>query len=572
MKKLLFSLIVSVGFFLIPQLAYAAEWDITNFKSDLVIQEDGKVAVTETIAVDFHDTEKHGIYRDIPYVYQDENGVKTYTEIDVDSVQRDNKKEPYETSHNNQNFRIKIGDGDVTINGEHTYVIRYIVTGVLQGFAGYDELYWNVTGNDWEAPIHAASARVTLPEAGIVQFSCYQGERGSTDPCPATKQNEQTIDFTIPTGAIENMEIAGMTVAVGYTKGMVPLLTAKAPRLIENEIFTAPTAIGLLSALIIGVFSILRVWWLKGRDEIDTKTVIAEYETPENLRPAEIGTLVDERADTLDVTATIIDLASRGFLTIKELKKKWLFGQTDYELNRTDKKETDLLRYEKTLLGALFASGKTISLSSLKNTFYDDLAKVKQQLYEEITARKLFVENPEKARNTYVLTGVGILVVGFGLLALGIGLAVGIIFGLAIGTIIVGIMAIIVAFSMPKRTEYGREMYRKALGYKLFINTADRYRARFDENQNLFTEMLPYAIVFGVTKKFAKAMADMGIKPSSPGWYYGVHPFNPVVFASDVDTFSQSLSTAIASSPSSSGSGGGGSSGGGFGGGGGGSW
>jgi len=83
---------------------------------------------------------------------------------------------------------------------------------------------------------------------------------------------------------------------------------------------------------------------------------------------------------------------------------------------------------------------------------------------------------------------------------------------------------------------------------------------------------LPYAIVFGVTEKFAKAMADMGLKPTNPVWYHGVQPFHPTVFASEINSFSKSLSMAITSVPGGSGSGGGGFSGGGFGGGGGGSW
>jgi uncharacterized membrane protein len=85
-------------------------------------------------------------------------------------------------------------------------------------------------------------------------------------------------------------------------------------------------------------------------------------------------------------------------------------------------------------------------------------------------------------------------------------------------------------------------------------------------------EVLPYAIVFGVTKKLAKAMEDMGIKPPEPAWYVGAAAFNPYRFTNNIDNFSRSLSSAIAAAPGGSGSGGGGFAGGGFGGGGGGSW
>ena len=112
----------------------------------------------------------------------------------------------------------------------------------------------------------------------------------------------------------------------------------------------------------------------------------------------------------------------------------------------------------------------------------------------------------------------------------------------------------------------------QAQGYKLFVSGTEKYRAKWLEEEGLFERVLPYAIMFGVTDKLAKAFKDMGIQPAQPTWYHGVHAFNVSSFTNEVNDFSKSLSSAMASIPSSSGSSGGGSSGGGFGGGGGGSW
>jgi uncharacterized membrane protein len=140
------------------------------------------------------------------------------------------------------------------------------------------------------------------------------------------------------------------------------------------------------------------------------------------------------------------------------------------------------------------------------------------------------------------------------------------------GLIPAGVLMIIVSQFMSRKTAKGRELYRRVKGYREFINTAEKYRQRFFEKQNLFQEVLPYAIIFGLTGKFAEAMKEIGLKNSTIAGYYGVHPFNAYTFTNTVNTFSNSFSSAAASTPSSSGSGGGGSSGGGFGGGGGGSW
>lgn len=281
---------------------------------------------------------------------------------------------------------------------------------------------------------------------------------------------------------------------------------------------------------------------------------------------------MDERADTLDISATIIDLANRGFLTIKEIQKKWVFGSTDYELKQTNKQTTALLPYEKLLLDRLFISGKNITMSSLKTTFYDDLADVKKKLYEDVMKKKLFVAHPETIRAKYLGLGFAIFFLGVLCLFGAFPLVNAPLLTFGIGTLLIGILFMFVSRTMPRRSALGREYYQRVLGYQLFISGAEKYRQQFYEKKNLFNEILPYAIVFGLTGKFAKAMKDMGIKPTQPSWYTGHHAFVPIVFASEINNFSQSLSTAIASTPSKSGGFSGGSSGGGFGGGGGGSW
>jgi hypothetical protein len=101
-----------------------------------------------------------------------------------------------------------------------------------------------------------------------------------------------------------------------------------------------------------------------------------EFAPPEDLRPGQVGTIIDEQANTLDVTATIVDLAVRGYLTIEEIPKEGWFGKPDWTLHRTDKVDTDLLTYEGTLLSGLFKDGDDPTLSSLRRTFSERLAKV----------------------------------------------------------------------------------------------------------------------------------------------------------------------------------------------------
>lgn len=565
----------------------AEDFIIENFGSNIIIQEDGRVNIEETIDVFFYES-LHGIYRDLPFVYKADNNKKIYTEIKIINVTDGLKKIPYETSTNQANLRIKIGDPQKTITDSQKYVINYLVSGVLVSFGNYDEFYWNTTGDKWPVTIKNSSATITLPKKGIVQSFCYSGKYGETKSCLMSKVSDKKIQFSSPS---ELMAGEGLTIAIGYTKGMVPILVITPPKTINDVIFSPTTLITFFVTFAIGLFILLRMWWKVGRDRFfrrkslhdlnqaveifplrNQETITAEYESPLNLRPAEIGVLMDERADTLDVSATIVDLAIRGYLVIKEEPKKWMFGNTDYILTKTGKDENSLMNYEKRLLSSLFLSRNEVKISKLKNSFYKQLKGVKDALYGEVTNKKLFARNPQATRRKYLLFAIMLLIIGVAITGIGLSILNNFIVGVGFGLNLCSIIFIIISFLMPRKTAFGREVYRKARGYKLFVSGTEKYRQPFFEKENIFMEVLPYAIVFGVTKKLATAMQEMGIKPVQPSWYIGAAAFNSVRFATDINSFSSSLSSAIASSPSGSGSGGGGFSGGGFGGGGGGSW
>lgn len=585
-KLLAISIFLFVSIF--PSPAYADEgWVIDRFHSDIALQNSGEVRIVETIEVDFNTLNKHGIYRDIPYEYTRE-GKTTYTEIKVQGIVQDKSRAKYQVSRQNGYIRMKIGDADKTISGKHIYTLTYTAKGVLRGFADHDELYWNVTGNYWPVPITKADATVTLDRPGLRQIACYEGFVGSPTTCTGTQTSSQLAQFTStrPLPASE-----GMTIAVGYEKGLFPLLTVERPKSLWEQFIEWPSLTTLLAVLGAGVVTVFYRWHKYGRDywfgqNIFGKkneqgvlkpiggheTITVEFTSPEKLRPAEIGVLMDERADTTDVVATIIDLATRGYITITEVPKKWLFGQVDYELKKLTKEQSGLVSYEKTLLRNLFKTGDQVKLSDLKQTFYDELQEVKKELYQEVVSKKLFPSDPEKVRSNNIIIGLVLVIAGGVLFGWSMSAEIVLLADIALGVVFSGILFFIMSGFMPRRTAYGRELYRRIKGYRLFISTAEKHRQKFFEKRNMFNEVLPYAIVFGLTAKFAKQMHDMGIQPSNTGWYYGAHPFNTATFGSNMNDFSKSLSTAMASTPSSSGGFSGGSSGGGFGGGGGGSW
>jgi len=571
-----FSLLFFLLYLLLSPLivfAQSEEWVVTNFHSEISIPQDGKVRVVETIAVDFKTTPKHGIFRTIPT-----EGIR----FSLKEVTADGSKAQVEVTSSSGEVTLRIGDPDRTIVGPHTYRIFYEVGLVITRFEDHDEFYWNVTGNDWNVSILAASAQVTLEGGDIKETVCYSGPLGSQAQDCAAVVSAGKGDFQI-TRLLSPGE--GLTVVNSLPKDFVG-----EPFYLDDLIRPYWLIFGSLLALVLVVHS----WWRHGRDlwyktnVVDDpnaeegikplfarQTVVAEFDPPLKLRPAEVGTLVDERVDIRDISATIVDLAVRGYLKIHDTKK-FLKNSYRLELKKDFANGEDLLEWERLILKGLFGAdslvGKEVELSDLNEKFYTHLEGIRKEIYAHLTAQGYFPHPPDKQMGDHILktlvwgavAGLGFYIFSrFGLWWVPVPLAV-----------FEG-LSLLATPLMPRKSGKGTEAVRRAAGFKLFISTAQRYMQEFNERQNYFDTYLPYAMVFGVVGKWVGAFKQIGIEPHKPSWYVGSGPFNLGNFTSSVSAMENSFSATLPSRPASqggSGMGGGGFSGGGFGGGGGGSW
>lgn len=598
-------------------------WTIASFDSRTAIQPDGSLAVTETIIADFGSRQMHGIYRDLTYLQDYDKSQNRRYDITLDSVTDGaGHALKVQTLTEGSLRRFKIGDPNKTISGRQQYQIRYHVRGALNAFSDHDELYWNITGV-WTVPLLAASVTVTTPKDGINRIACFEGWSGSQEPCTSSTTSA-TAQFTAARSLPAGQQL---TVVVGMAKGVVPephpILVAK-PRQPTQYFERSPGIVAATAVVAFGALGgIVMLWWRQGRDRRyrtvhyltnDTREetvplfagepVAVEFQPPEGLKPAQIGVLLDERADTRDVTATIVDLAVRGYLRISEIEKKGLFGKKDWQLDRLKPADEGLLDYERDLLSGLFdatplpksaerfvkmvsaavpsvlselpdINGKTsVKVSDLKNHFYKDLQKVKTDIDKDATARGWFAGSPNRVRAIY--GGIAIaIILGGGALAFFLGKQWG--FGLiAIPVALAGLLLMMLSGAMPRRTAAGRELLRRSLGFRRYIETAEKHRQEFNEKAMLFDTYLPYAIVFDCVDKWARAFQGIERPPQAAGgaWYVGPSYFNIGSFSHDFESFAGSVSSAIASTPGGSGGSGfsGGGAGGGGGGGGGGGW
>ncbi|MBN1258372.1 DUF2207 domain-containing protein, partial [Candidatus Peregrinibacteria bacterium] len=555
MKKKLFVLLTGISLFSLTSEAKAEYFEINRMQTDVAVHENGTMAVGEMINLTFKEP-RHGIYRDI-----DTQGIK----IKVTGVEnQDGKPWNYALENFDRGTRVKIGDADKFVDGLQAYQINYDVTkGGIRFFDDHDELYWNATGTEWPVGIGEAGAVIRLPD-GIdekdIKLACYTGAFGSdAEKCSGEIINGVvTFQATAPLSAYE-----GLTVVVGFPKGVI-VLPPPPKWLPFLMLFLTLLALGIALEPLYGYIR-------RGRDPRGKGTIFAQYDPPDKLIPAEMGTLLDEKADMRDITSTIIDLAVHGYLAIKEIPdtKSWIFKKTDYELARTEPKLKNahpLSPFEEKLMQNVFGGAKVINISDLEQKFYTHVPGLKTTLYENLVQRGYFPKSPEKVRANHLVKGIVLTFIGFS--APGFELAT---FGTAFSfcLLINGILSLVFAWFMPRKTEEGKLAHEHVLGFKLYLNTAEKDRLRFQENENLFYEFLPYAMTLGIAKQWGEKFK--GLYKNAPDWYEGSGPFSMPVFVGRLENAASRMQNAFASQPphSSGGSGfSGGFSGGGGGGGG----
>ena len=561
----------------------------------MTIAPDGLLRVVESITYDFGGVPHHGIFRDLVQRERYNGDHDRRYRINVESVIEGHAPAQVQTSTQGPYLHLRIGDPNQTVSGLRSYVITYTVAGAMKTFADHDELYWDVIGTQWEVPISNVTTTIMAPNR-ITGAGCFYGPQGSSYPCGGDFTGSK-VTFTqpfLPAGS-------GMTIVIAMPKGTIQ--PPPEPIIVKRKTFIDAFAVtpvttgtgGGLAAL--GIIGVIVLATRRGRDRRYTGSAVdaamgnttgdeeslpifhresgpVEFIPPEEIRPGQVGTLVDEQANLLDVTATIIDLAVRGFLTITELPETFT-RYPDYELIATQGKGKGTpLVYEQLLLHELFDNRNTVKLSDLKYKFRTSLGKIQDAMYDDSVAQGWYRMRPDRTRTRWL--GLALLV-----LAIGIGLTVLVAYNSSFGIIplavvITGIALFVAAGRMPARTGKGTAMLSRVRGFRrLFDEGEEDVRAHFAEQHDIFSQYLPYAIVFGCTKKWAKTFEGLGAEQVNASWYVGNQPFNALVLASAVDHFGTAATgTMYASMPSSSGSSGfsGGFSGGGGGGGGGGSW
>ncbi len=555
----LFGLLIITGF----TKGWCQDFTVENYTVEIHINSEGFFEVYENYDVNFN-YHKHGIYRDIitSYNLKTAGGSIEKREIKISEVEVPGHH--FEASGKfsqkiNGTARIKIGDPDRTVVGPVHYELKYRVDNAFLFEQDHIRFYWNLKSPYWYAPFKNIKFKIHLPNGVVLQeqdMQLYSGLVGNTD---------ESEEFKI---TYRNDIISGESTTnfiSSYNESVTLLLNLPVNSIAEHKPFWPFwTHYGWI--ILFGMIALIYYWvYLKfGKD--DHAPAVISYFPPDNMDPAMVGFLINDKYDTSDLISLLPYWGTKGLIEIEEVDGKGWFAKDDTRILKLSDIPNHYPDYQKTMFNGLFKGGKTeVMVSSLKNSFYTTMGSAKSQLKK--SAQKFYDPKSRKVYYLSLASIILILIIGLPVLFYSWGFKA-MIFGL-----IFGVILIILNQFMVKKNPKGIKLYSELKGFKKFIKTAETDRLKFllKESPSYFETTMPFALTFGALESWARKFNALNI--SDPKWYHSVGTHHNLdQFSRSFSKTMNSTSSNMVSSPSSSSSGGGGSSGGGFGGGGGGGW
>ncbi|MDA1088705.1 MAG: DUF2207 domain-containing protein [Proteobacteria bacterium] len=615
---------------IVPDALAGSHEEILSFKSQININPNSTITVTETITVRASGNEiKRGIYRDFPTDYKDRFGNTIRVAFRIEGATRNGDSVPYWVESRSGGKRVYMGKKNVFIKpGIYDFILTYTTDRQIGFFKDFDEIYWNATGNDWSFPIKTAEVTVLIPaKAHVVQKSAYTGRRGEKGQDFTSAVDAKGVVWFQTTRTLKPGE--GLTVAVAWPKGFVtePTKSEKAARVVHDNASIIVGVVGLLVILAYYLFA----WNRVGRDP-EAGTIVPLFEPPDGFSPAAVNYLTHLKFKDTAFAAAVLSMAVKGHLKIDE-------NDGEFTLVKTSDDDTSLSSGGKNLSRNLFRYHPSIvvkqenhkTLGGAKDAFKAKLEGELEKIY--------FLTNKLYLIPGTILTFLVVIVVAvmagndeegeaivfismwltgwtFGVFAVvkvaltqwrlvlrsgqwsKIGsalimslISVPFVSGEFIGifllfeeTSVVTALLLISIFTMlplfyhllKAPTLKGRRVLDQIEGFKLYLSVAEKDRLAAlhppDETPELFERFLPYALALNVehlwSDHFSGILTGAG-KDFQPTWYSGSswHSHGMSSLGKDLGG---SLTSALGSSSSAPGRGGGGSSGGGGGGGGGG--
>jgi predicted membrane protein DUF2207 len=410
------------------------------------------------------------------------------------------------------------GDEFVMTVGEGATTIRYKVDGTVTDVAGHQEVRWQVASG-WDTKVQLLRASFIapdLPEAVV----CLAGAFGSDSKCKSaltdSTQVLRVVQESLPAGQRVDLTVNLPAGTVGANARFDDIGAASAFGL------TMASGIGLaaLVLLLIGGFVVL--WLARGRDARALAADVGPVEllmtgdggrvafaSPDGVLPGQVGTVVDERVDVADVTATIVDLAVRNYLAIREL------GPSNWVLVRRNPPDGALTDYERAVYQQVLGDAPELPLA----TVHVDMGAVREAMYTDVVSREWFARRPDHDRSLWSVVGV--------LLAF-LGIVATVVLALTVGNALIGLALVVGGLGlalgarmMPARTKRGSVLVQQVRGLLSYLRGTEATSIPPADREMVLSRSLPYAVVLGEVEGWVRRFAELDTAADgTPGIYW----------------------------------------------------
>jgi uncharacterized membrane protein YgcG len=500
-------------------------WD--NYDVTLTIEPDGDLRVVERQVIRFLSGTFTQGWAVIPL--DKTEGIDAVTVADGDGVQYQEvgfSADPHTFSTHRGDEGLEIEWSFPPVSEDvRTFTLAYTVHGGLRVADEGDTLQWIAIDNERDFPIQAASVTVRLPEGA--SFLAIDSAGVETVWNQVSGGRAVVFEAAQPLSAYDTLEV-GIKFTHGVIPDRAPAWQSAQDLKDTYELTVRPLAtlgFGALAALLGlgGPLLVYLLWYTRGRDP--RVSAVPEYitEPPGPVPAGVLGTLVDEKADMPDITATIVDLARRGHLSMEEVETT-LWGtirSKDFVFRRQDNPKDPLRPFEQDVLAGIFpGQAREQKLSALTNKFYIRLPAIQKKLYQELVNFRYFMVSPDAVRSRWKALGIGLLVASF----LGMSVLSAFLVPLAStapclfgGLAVTGLALLVGGQYMPVKTVAGAEAAARWLAFRTYLTRIEQL-TDLSKAAELFDRYLPYAVAFGLSQSWVRKFSGLANVPS-PVWY-----------------------------------------------------
>ena len=500
-------------FFTVPVLSAKVKADdqtlkATNVKVEIDVSEYNILTITETIDVEFL-TPHHGIIRTIPL----ENNIERLdgsTGYNVAEIYDVNCNVTYTTSSTYNTYTIRIGDADKMVEDHVQYVLTYKYDLGNDTLKNADELYINIIGNEWTYEIEHLQVIINMPkEFDASRVGASHGKKGTVDPSGIWQR------------------VTGNTIELKYDNVLAPgeafTVRCELPdKYFKVEFSLSRLLTGVWSALVAIILGVINKLLYNRYGKPDPVIQTVEFYPPGNMSPPRLYNLIYNNVSDKSVNGLLITLAQKGYLTIETSE------DGGYKFTVYDKPAKELSDDEKIYYYGLKVKGveekdgtRVVYKELVEYVFYDTIWAVKSHIRD--TSETVYNKDQKIFAAINIICGLALIFIAPIIIVNNVS-----VFrfswyhwaSIAL-CIITGIYLVVLGFRYRKRTARNNELYGRALGFREFLDGADRERleALAEENPMYFYDILPYAYALGLTDIWMKKFEGMLVDPAD--WYRG---------------------------------------------------